>query len=133
MEITLGNTVLLNFSSGRLVESIRVQCLVCHNMVLQESLEIFLAVFAEEEAIDPSTELLECEIGWRKDCPAKMSRCVVNCLKETSLCKTELESAELAREELDDVGRLGWGNEEAVDTMDDAVRAELITSALKSR
>lgn len=90
MEVTLGDTVLLDFSGCRFVKSIRVQCLVCDNVVLQESLEILLAVFAEKEAIDPSAELLECEVGWCEDGPTKMGRCIVDGFEKTSLCETEL-------------------------------------------
>lgn len=53
-------------------------------------------------------------------------------MKEASLEKTELESAELAGEELDNVGGFGRWDEEAVDSMDDAVCAELVLSVIDS-
>lgn len=90
MEITFGNTVLRNFGSCGFVESIGVQSLVGDNMVLQKSLEILLAVFAEEEASDPRTELLECEIGWCEDCPAKVGRCIIDGFEKTGLREAKL-------------------------------------------
>ena len=73
-------------------------------MVLQESLEVFLAVFAKEEAIDLSTQLLEGEIGRGKNSSPNMVRSVCNGGQETRLCEAKFQSTELAREELDNFG-----------------------------
>ena len=73
-------------------------------MVLQKSLEIFLAVFAKEEAVDPRTQLLEGEIGRGENCPPNMVRGVCNGWQKTGLCEAEFQGTELAREELDDLG-----------------------------
>lgn len=110
VEVSLRNTILFNICRLGFVEGIRVQCLIGNNVVLQESLEILLTILAEEEAIDPSTELLECEVGWRKDGPTKMGRSIVYTFEQTSLGETKLEGAELAWKELDDIGRFWWGN-----------------------
>ena len=73
-------------------------------MVLQKSLEIFLAVFAKEEAVDLRTKLLEGEIGRGENSPPNVVRGVCNVGQETSLCEAEVQGTELAREKLDNLG-----------------------------
>jgi len=132
VEISLGNAVLLNICGLGFVEGIGVQSLIGYDVVLQESLEVLLTILAEEEAVDPGTELLKREVGWREYGPAEVSRSIVDGLEETGFCETELEGAELARKELDDVGRFWWGNEETVNAVDNAVGAELTISILRT-
>lgn len=62
MEKALGDSVILHLGGLGLVIRIRVQSLVGNNMVFQESLEILLTIFAEQEAIDPGTKFLEGKI-----------------------------------------------------------------------
>ena len=73
-------------------------------MVLQKSLEIFLAVFTKEEAVDLGTQLLEGEVGRGENSPPNMIRGVCNGRQKTSLCEAEFQGTELAREELDNLG-----------------------------
>ena len=57
MEKSLGDTTVVHdvVNGLRFIVSIRVQCLISNDVVLQESLKIFLAIFAEEEAVDLGT------------------------------------------------------------------------------
>ena len=57
VEKTLGDTTLVHdvVNRFRLVVSIGVQCLISNDVILQESLEIFLAILAEEEAVNLRT------------------------------------------------------------------------------
>lgn len=73
-------------------------------MVLQKSLEVFLAVFAKKETVDLRTQLLEGEIGRGENSPPNMVRGVCYSGQETSLCEAEFQGTELAREELDNLG-----------------------------
>ena len=54
MEKTLGDTTVVHdvVNGFSLVVSIGVQCLISNDVVLQESLEIFLTILAEEEAVN---------------------------------------------------------------------------------
>lgn len=56
--------VLIVVLLASIVESISVQSLVDDNVVLQQSLEVLLAVGAEEEGIDPGSQLLEGIVAW---------------------------------------------------------------------
>lgn len=51
-------------------------------MVLQESLEIFLSIFAEEESVDLRTELLEGKVGRCED-GASLMGCLSDSIEET--------------------------------------------------
>ena len=73
-------------------------------MVLQKSLEIFLAVFAKEEAVDLRTQLLEGEIGRGENSPPNMVRGVCNGGQKTSLCEAEFQGTKLARKKLNNLG-----------------------------
>ena len=73
-------------------------------MVLQKSLEVFLAVLTKEEAVDLRTQLLEGEIGRGEDSPPNMVRGVCYSGQEPSLCETEFQGTKLAREKLDNLG-----------------------------
>jgi hypothetical protein len=59
----IGGLALVVFLTG-IVESISVQRLVDDDVVLQQSLEVLLAVGAEEEGIDPWSQLLEGIVTW---------------------------------------------------------------------
>ena len=74
MKKTFGDaTVVHDAVNGlRLVVSIGVQCLISNDMVLQESLEIFLAVFAKEEGVVLGTQLLKGEVGGCENSSAHM-------------------------------------------------------------
>ncbi len=101
MEVTFGNATLCHdiVNGFRLVVSIRVKCLIGDDVVLQKSLEVFLAKFAEEEAVDLRTQLPEGEVGGGEDCSTKMGRSVCDSGQKTGLCEAEFKGAELAREE----------------------------------
>jgi len=133
VEVSLGNTILLNICGLGLVEGIGVQRLIGNDVVLQECLEILLTILAEEETVDSSTELLEREVGWCKDCPAEMGRGVVDGFKKASLRETEFEGAEFAWKKLNDVGRFWGRDKEAIDAMDNAVCAELVCQLNQGR
>ena len=57
MEQTLGDATLFHdvVDGFKFVVSIRVQGLIDDDVVLQKSLQVFLAIFTEEEAVDPWT------------------------------------------------------------------------------
>ena len=127
MEKTLRDTMVVHdvVNGFRLVVSIRVQGLISNDVVLQESLEIFLSILAKEEAINFWAQLLEGEIRGCENSSAHMVRGVCNDGQKTGLCKAKFQGTKLAREELDDAGNAGWWDEEAVNAMDNAVRSKL--------
>ena len=49
-----------------LVVCIRVESVVRSDVVLQQGLQVFLAIFAEQECIDPRTEPLEGKVRGRE-------------------------------------------------------------------
>lgn len=130
MEVSLGDTVLLNVCRFGFVEGIGVQCLIGDNVVFQKGLKVFLTVLAEQEAGNPSTELLKRKVGWREDSTTKMGRGVIDGLKQACLREAQLKGAELSRKKLNDIGDFWRRDEETVNTMDDAISAELIMSVL---
>lgn len=113
MEKTLRDTTLVHgiVNRFRLVVSIRVQCLVGDDVVLQKSFEIFMTMFAKEEAVDPGTQLLEGEVRGGENRSTNMVRGVCDSGQETGLCEAKFKGTELAREELDDAGGLRWWDE----------------------
>ena len=123
MEVSLGNTSSLN--AIRLIESIGVQRLIGDDVVLQQRLEILLAVRAEQERIDPGPEFQEGEIRGREEGAADVIRSVVQARYETGFGETELEGAEFAGEKADDVDDFRRWDQDAVDAVDDAVSSEL--------
>ena len=54
-----------------------------------------------------------------------MGGCVIKSFKQASLSEAEFKGAKFSGEELNDLGSLGWWEEEAVNTVNDAVSAEL--------
>ena len=130
MEVTLRDSALVNVGALGLVVRIGVQCLVGNDMVFQESLEILLAVLAEEEAVDPWAKLLEGEVRGREEGSANMVGGVVDGFEEADLGQAELESAELPGKELDDFGGFWRWDEEAVNSVDNTVGAELELSVI---
>ena len=54
---------------------------------------------------------------------------VVDGFDETGLGKAKFQSAELAREELDDISSFWWRDEQTVNPVNDAVGAKLEVSA----
>jgi hypothetical protein len=60
----IGGLVFVVVLLAGVVESISVQRLVDDNVVLQQSLEVLLAVGAEEEGIDPWSQFLEGIVAW---------------------------------------------------------------------
>ena len=98
MEVSLRDASLLNiFRVLGLIVRVRVQGLVGNHVVLEQRLQVCLAVFAEEESVDPGAELLEGEVGGGKEGTSDVIGGVVDGLEETSLLETKLEGAELAR------------------------------------
>ena len=98
VEKAFGNRFLLHPSRFRLVISIRVECLVGHDMILEEGLEILLTILTEQERINLWAELLESEIARGEKCSTEMGRSIVDRLQKASLDQSKLESAELSRE-----------------------------------
>ena len=66
-------------------------------MILQECLEVFLAVFGEKESVDLGTELLECEVGWGEEGTASVW-CLFDSFEETGLRETKGQGAEFSWE-----------------------------------
>ena len=130
MEVALRDSALVNVGALGLVVRIGVQCLVGNDMVFQESLEILLAILAEEEAVDPWAKLLEGEVRGREEGSANMVGGVVDGFEEAGLGQAELESTELPGKELDDLGGFWRWDEEAVNSVDNTVGAELELSVI---
>ena len=98
--------------------------MVVDEVVEQQSLEVLLPVRAEQEAVDAGAKLLEGEVRGRKDRAAGMGGGVVDEVEEPRLHESQLKRAELAWQEVDHLGDLGWRQEDAVDAVDHAVCAE---------
>lgn len=130
MEVTLRDSALVNVGALGLVVRIGVQCLVGNDMVFKESLEVLLAILAEEEAVDPWAKLLESEVRWREEGSANMVGGVVDGSEDAGLGQAELESAELRGKELNDFGGVWRWDEEAVNSVDNTVSAELELSVM---
>ena len=60
MEEAFRNAALLN--SLRPVKGIRVKCLVCNDVVLQECLQILLPIATKQKCVDPGPKLQKGEI-----------------------------------------------------------------------
>lgn len=82
---------------GLVVVGIRVEGLVGHDMVFQKGLQVFLAVSAEQERIDPGAKLAECKVRGRKEGAADVIRSVVENRDETGLTQTKFKRAEFTR------------------------------------
>jgi hypothetical protein len=72
-----GDTLVIDFTCGMLsvfgrIECVRIESLVGNDVVLKESLEILLAVLAEEKGVDFGTEPLKCSISRCEKSPAAM-------------------------------------------------------------
>ena len=87
-------------------------------------------MLAEEEAVDPWAKLLEDEVRGREEGSANMVGGVVDGFEEAGLGQAELESAELSGKELDDFGGFWRWDEEAVNSVDNTVGAELELSVV---
>ena len=100
MEETLGDTISFNniVNGFRLVVSIRVQCLIGDDMVLQKSLKVFLPIFAEQKAIDPRSQLLEGEVSGGEDRSTYVVGGVCDSGQEAGLCEAKFKGTELAGE-----------------------------------
>ena len=106
------------------VESIGVEGVIANNVVLEQSGEVFLAVLAEKEGIDPWAEALKGEVGRCEKGATDVGGGFIEVIYEARLDETELEGAELAGEEGNNVsGYRGW-EENAIKSVNDAVRAE---------
>ena len=87
MEDSLGN--IRAFHALGLVVGVRVEGVVGHHMIFEDGFEIFLAVPAEEEAIDFGAKLLEREIGRSEDGASDMVGGIVQGLNKSSLSKSK--------------------------------------------
>ena len=105
VEVALRHT-LLSLAVGAVVR-VGVESVVRDEVVLEKSFEVLLAVLAEEESIDPRSELLESEVG---GCKEGTSLVVggVDHVEQTGLAETKLKSRELAREQVNDGGNVWW-------------------------
>lgn len=92
-------------------------------MVEDQSLEVLAAILAEQEAVNLGAKLLEGEVGRSKQSTAGVVGAVVG-VKETSLAKSQLESGELRRQEVDDLEGSWRRNEKVVNSVDDSVCTE---------
>lgn len=108
VELALGDVADLSVgAAARLVVGVRVERLVGDDVVLEQGLEVFLAVLAEEEGVDLRAEALEGEVGGSEDGAAEVVRGVVDHGVEAGLDEAELERAELGGEEADELGSFG--------------------------
>lgn len=121
VEVALGDT-LLGLAVGAVV-GIGVQSVVRDKVVLKKSLEVLLTVLAEEESVDPRSELLESEVRGREESTSLVVGGVDH-VEETGLAETKLKSRELAREQVDDGGNVGRRQDDRVDAVDDTVGAK---------
>lgn len=80
MKIAFGNVGHLSIIG--LVVCVRVQSVVGDDMVLEESLKVFLAVATEQEAVDSRAKLLEGKVGGSEEGSSHVVRCIVDSLKQ---------------------------------------------------
>lgn len=88
MEDTFGNVGIVDGVHG--VVCIGVQGLVGHDVIREQSLQVFLTVAAEEEAIVLGSEFLEGEVGWSEDGSTNVCRCVIDDWDQSGLGEAEL-------------------------------------------
>lgn len=121
VEVSLRHTLLGLALSG--VVGIGVQGVVGNKVVLEKSLQVLLAVLAEEEGVDPRTKLRESEVG-RCEEGATLVIGSVNEVEEACLPKTKLEGRKFAGKQADNRGHI-WGREDnGVDAVNNTVGAE---------
>lgn len=130
VEAALGDILVVEFRArlGRLVrvvESIRVERLIGHDVVFQQRREVLLAVFREQEGVDLGAELFEGPVGRREEGAARVGG-VFDDFEEIGLLKSEEEGRELAGKERDDLGGGWWGEEDGVDAVDHTIGSELL-------
>lgn len=107
------------------VESIGVQSLVDDDVILEESLEVLLAVLAEQEGIDAWAKLLESEVGRSEECTALMWVIgAVDFVPKSSLAESKFKGAELTGKQIDDGSDVGWRDKDGVDPVNNTVRTE---------
>ena len=121
VEVALGNTFLGLAVSA--VVGVRVEGVVRDKVVLEQSLQVLLAVLAEEEGIDARAKLLESEVGGSEE-SATLVVGGVDQIEETSLAETKLKGGELARKEINDGGNARRWQDERVNAVNDTVGTE---------
>lgn len=113
------------------VVRVRVQRLVRDDVVLEQRAQVPEALLrVEEEGVGGGAEAREGGVRGGEDGEARAVRVVVVRLvvvrDETRLLGRELEGRESAGEQGDDSAGCGWGEEDAVDAVGDAVLGELV-------
>ena len=96
-------------------------------MVEDQSLKVLATVLAEQKAVDLGAKLLEGEVGRGEQSTAGVVGAIVG-IKETSLAKSQLESGELGRQEVNDLECSWRRNEKVVNSVDDSVCTEDVDS-----
>ena len=91
-----------------LVISIRVQSVICNNVVLKDGLEILLAGTAEQEGVNSRTKLLKCKVRWSEKSTSDVVGGVVKGFDQTGLAQSKFQCAELAGQKVDDLNDLWW-------------------------
>lgn len=121
VEVSLRHALLGLALSG--VVGIGVQSVVGNEVVLEKSLQVLLAVLAEEESIDPRTKLRESEV---RRCEEGAALVVggVDEIEKACLPKTKLESGKLAGKQADNRCHI-WGRKDnGVDAVNNTVGTE---------
>ena len=121
MEVSLRHTFLA-LAVGAVV-GVGVEGVVGDKVVLEQSLEVLLAVLAEEEGVDARAKLLESEVG-RGEESAALVVGGVNHIEKASLAEAELEGGELAGKKIDDGGDIWRWQDDGVNTVDDTIGTE---------
>jgi hypothetical protein len=94
-------------------------------MVLEQCLEVLLAVAAEQEGVYALAEFLEGEVAWGEERAALVGVLgVVQLVEEAGLAEAEFKCAELAGKQVDDRCDVWRWDEDGVDAVDHAVCAE---------
>ena len=99
--------------------------MVGHHVVHQESFEVLLAIFAEEEGIDPRAKFPKREIRWSKERATGMVVCVIDSTEQARLRKCKFKCAKFSRKQANDGGCLWRGDNDAIHTMNNSIGAEL--------
>ena len=106
------------------VKCIGIKSLIDYYVVLKKGFQVRSTEFAKQKCVDLRAKFLESEIGGGKECAPGMCG-GFHLFEDTSLFKAKRESAKLGGKEVNDIHSLRRGQDNAVDTVDDAIGSEL--------
>jgi len=116
----LGRGIRIFITPLSLVIRIRIQCLVRHDAILEQRLQVLLPVVGEQKGVCARPQAGECPIGRREEGPPEESE-FVEVVCQSGGLQAQGEGAEGVGEELDDLCRGRRRDENEIDGVDEAV------------